>query len=145
MSQNLTPLPALTLPYKVTQAGTLSANVAAVRNMTGAELLSLSVQSLSYLLHSVGGFDYRTNHLQLRIDATSFLGGFSIRPGVDGSHYQRQFESVLDWNKAYFHDNTIPTLVNSLELQLGGLKNTPETTLETFILFLRYQLSILGY
>ncbi len=142
MSQTLAALPALSSPVKVTDAKTLSANMAAIDNLNPRQVLSLSVISKIHELVSQGGTDYRTNHKQLRIDAQNLLGVFSVA-GYDVGLFSKM-RAVIDWNAAKVQDATFSASVNTLVSEMAGLRETPEATLAMFYQFLLYKLSLLG-
>ncbi len=141
MSMTLTQLPAITSPVTVAQAATLSANVAAIRALDNRETLALSVLAKIYQLNHAGGTDYRANHKQLRIDATSLLGEFAFEAGAPGITRLSKIKAVLDWNAAYTADATIGTDVNALVNAMAGMRETPEATLMLFYYFLLYKLA----
>lgn len=145
MSQTLTPWAANSLTsgsIKPTNASTLSGNITAIANLDNRQVVALSVLGKIYELHAKGGTDYRTNHAQLRTDSTNFMGVFSnIEPARQGDLAAR-IQAVLDWNAGYQADSTIGTDVNSLVSNMGGLRETPETTLLWEYFFLLYQLAI---
>lgn len=143
-AQTLVTLPALTTPITVTQANTLAQNVAMIQNLDNRMTLALSVLAKAYELQAGGGTDYRTNIPQLRIDATSLFGGtFNIASGPYGAGPMGKIQAVLDWNAGFVADATLPTDVNALVVLMGNLRETPETTLLLFMLFLDYKLSLI--
>jgi len=142
MSQILAIFPALSSPVKVTDAATLSANMAAIDNLDNREVIGFSVVALIHELNSKGGTDYRTNHKQLRIDATSLMGVFPIE-GLCLDRFAK-FRAVIEWNTAFGLDAALTTSVATILAEEAGLRETPESTLLKFYYFLRYKLSLLG-
>lgn len=127
---------------KVTDSKILSANVAAIQNLSNREVVGLSVLGAIYELASKSGPDYRANHKQLRIDSTSFMGGFSLCSMSTAGDLSSRIRAVLDWNNGYAADNTLGTDVNALVLNMGGIRETPETTLTWEYYYLLYQLAV---
>lgn len=142
MSQTLTANTNLSSPVKVTDFKTLSANLAAIDNLDNREVIALSVVSLIHELNSKNGTDYRTNHKQLRIDATSFMGGFSVI-GMDLSRFDKM-RAAIEWSTAFGLDAALTTNVNTIVKEMDAMRQTPESTLSLFYYFLRYKLSLLG-
>lgn len=141
MSQTLTILPAITTPVTMLQNKTLSANVAAIQNLSNREVMALMVISKIHQL-SATGTDYRLNHKQLRTDATAFMGGFSWENFPPGGTMMNRIQAVLAWNAGRAADATLSTDVNVLEAEMAGMRETPETTLWTFYFFLLYKLAV---
>ncbi len=140
MAQTLVILPAITSPVTVKQASTFSGNLCAIANLNNREVKALSVIALIYLLNNKGGTDYRTNHKQLRTDATSFFGEFPIMGNLD--QQESRYRAVLDWNAAYTADTSVSADVNTIVSNMAGMRETPEPTLLSFIFFLRYKLAL---
>ena len=124
------------------KANTLSANVAAIQNLSNREVLALSVLSKIYELNHIGGKDYRTNHAQLRTDATSFMGGFSLVDLGPAEQLSARIRAVIDWNAGYIADNTLGTDVATLVTNMAGQGASNEATLTMEYLFLLYQLAV---
>jgi hypothetical protein len=143
MSQTLIPYSALSSPVKITDAANLKANIAALQNLDNLQTVAFAVICLIHELNSKGGTDYRTNHKQLRIDATTFTGGFSFTGMQPGWIFAKMDAAIL-WNTAYGLDNALTTDVNTIIKECGTMRETPEQTLRLFYFFLRYSLSLLG-
>lgn len=135
MSQTLTIIPTVTRPVTITQNKVLMANIAAIQNLDNRMAIALSVISAIHELAGVGGFDYRTNHKQLRLDAGTYMGGFTTMTYLEGQ--TAKLRAVLDWNDAKGADATTSTSVNTLVSEMAGLRDTPEFTLEMFYQFLQ--------
>jgi hypothetical protein len=142
--QTLTPFPALTSPITPAQAKTLSANVAQIQNLDNREVLAFEVVSLIYELNAKGGTNYVSNHPQLRTDVTSFMGVFSIIQFSTGSSSIRHMQAVIAWNAAYAATTAIGTDVQAIIVAMKGERETPESVLWQYIIYLRYCLSILA-
>lgn len=135
MSQTLTIIPTVTRPVAITQNKVLMANIAAIQDLDNRMTIALSVISAIHELAGVGGFDYRANHKQLRIDATTYMGGFSTMTYLEGQ--TAKLRAVLDWNDAKAADATTSNDVNALVVDMAGFRSTPEYTLEMFYYFLQ--------
>lgn len=144
MAQTLKPWAAnsITEPVTVTQSEVLAANVAAIQNLSNREVLALAVLGAIYELQAKGGYDYRTNHKQLRIDSAAFMGAFSAISIPNGGELTNRIMAVIAWNAAYQASNAIGTDVNALVLNMAGLRETPEATLTWEYYYLLYQLAI---
>jgi hypothetical protein len=138
MSQTLTVLPAVTSPVTVAQAATLSANLAAINDLDNRMVIALSVISAIHELAGVGGFDYRTNHKQLRQDASTYMNVFNTMTYLEGQ--AAKLRAVLDWNDGKVADATTSSDVNTLVKEMAGMRETPEYTLEKFYYFLQIRL-----
>lgn len=141
MSQILTALPAITSPVTIVQEATLRANVAAIQNLSNREVIALSVVAKIYQL-AVPGTNYKANHKQLRADATTFMGGFSLENFPPGGTLISRVQAVIDWNAGFAADATLGTDVNALVALMAGFRETPESTLCLFRLFLLYKLAV---
>lgn len=135
MSQTLQLIPTVTRPVTITQNKILNANMAAIQDLDNRMTIALSVISAIHELAGVGGFDYRANHKQLRIDATTYMGGFSTMTYL--TFQTAKLRAVLDWNDAKTSDGTTSADVNTLVAEMAGLRDTPEYTLEMFYYFLQ--------
>lgn len=140
MAQTLKVLPAITSPVTVAQASTFSGNLAAINNLDNRQIKALSVVSLIHLLQAKGGTDYRTNHKQLRTDATNLFGVFDVP--FDTDMQESRFRAVLDWNAGFTADAVLGADVNAIVSEMAGERETPEPTLLKFIFFLRYKLAL---
>ena len=140
MSQTLKILPSITSPVTVAQAATFASNLAAIENLDNRQVKALSVVSLIYLLNNKGGTDYRTNHKQLRTDATNLFGVFPIMG--NNNQQESRYRAVLDWNAGFTADSTVGSDVNALVSSMGGERDTPEPTLLMLAFFLRYKLAL---
>ena len=144
MSQTLTSFPALPAVQSPAGAATLAGNMAAIMNLDNREVLAFSVISKIHALNSAGGTNYISNHKQLRIDAAGMFGGFGLTDFSDASLMVMKIQAVIDWNSAYYNDTTITTSVYSIVSEMAGMRETPESTLFLFYLFLKYCLSLYG-
>lgn len=137
--------PALTIPVTTAQAKTLASNLQQINNWNNRQVLGLSILGLIYLLNHAGGTNYKTNIPQLVIDAEAFMGGFEAVGNfrLPGSILDNM-EAVCDWNSAYDVDTTISTNTNTLLTNIGLLQDVPESTLRSYIVFLRYACAIKG-
>lgn len=111
------------------------ANVAAIQDLDNRMTLALSVISAIHELAGVSGFDYRTNHKQLRIDAASYFGAWNTATYLTGQ--TAKLRAALDWNDAKTTDATTSSDVNTLVAEMAGMRETPELTLEMFYYFLQ--------
>lgn len=136
--QTLIPLPVLVRPITLAQSKTVSANLAAIQNLDNRATIALSVLGAIYELQGNGGFDYRTNKKQLRVDAQSLLGVYNTNTYLEGQ--SAKLRAVFDWNDGYKANNTLGTDVNALVVLMGSLRENPEYILELQYYFLQYQL-----
>lgn len=142
MAQTLTPFVALTFPITISQATILSGNMSAIANLDNRMVLALQVIGKIYELTGQAGTpDYRANHKQLRIDATSFMGAIDIVGDVI-TPLDRAM-AVIAWNAAHT-EASLSTDVNALVVQMAALRDTPVQTLRQFLCYLEYLLSITG-
>jgi hypothetical protein len=126
----------------VTADNILSANLAAIANLSNRDVLAFSVYAKIYQLAAAGGANYKASHAQLRTDATNFLGqDMGLLNDPRNGDYSCRIQAVIDWNAAYLVDNTITTDVWTISAGLKGLRETPEPTLLMFYFYLRYQLA----
>lgn len=126
------------------QANAISFNVQQLANLDNREVLAFTVTALIYELQAKGGTDYRTNHPQLRTDVTTLFGAFNTLDSPLGSTLYAQIEAVIAWNVGQ-SGTTLGSDVEAIILAMKGERETPESVLSHYILFLRYKLSILGH
>lgn len=142
MIQTLTALPSITSPVTITQASTLSSDIAKIQNLSNTETLALSVISKIRQLNAAGGTNYIANHKQLRIDTAAFLNAFVFESHMQGDSYFNKMRAVIDWNAGRLVDTALSTDVNALILEMGALRVEPETLLMKYYLFLLYKLHV---
>jgi len=114
----------------------------AINNLDNQMVLAMSVVCLIHELNSKGGTDYRTNHKQLKIDATSLLGPITLLD-VAASQWDK-LRAVIEWNTAFGLDSALTADVNKIVLEMAGERPTNENDLLKYYYFLRYKLSLLG-
>ena len=142
MTQTLTAFPAITSPIKTSDANTLSGNVAQIQNLDNRQTLAFAAYCLTYLLHEAGGTDYRTNLKQLRQDVTSMMGTFQPMGEPSGGALFSKIIAVILWDAAFAADSTLGTNVGTILTSADYLRETPESVLWQYILFLLYALAI---
>lgn len=140
MAQTLAVLPASTSPATRTQANALMAQMQTLQNLNIAQLNAIAGVSLTYLVNSAGGTDYRSNHKQAIADAVTFMDGHGAMQAVDASRNFLLINTVLLWQFARDSDATISADVNTLLSQGRDFAELPLDLQFRLMLFLQYRL-----
>lgn len=144
MSQTLTAYPLISIPVTPAQNKVLAGNLAAIKNMDNRMVVALAILGKIHLLAVVNSQqNYIANHRQMRNDATAFMGVWQ-NPGEFTCEPPQRMQAISAWNAGSQIDPTLSTSVNALVIEMAGLRETPENTLNMIYQFLVYSLACNG-
>lgn len=138
--------PPPTIPTNPQQAKTLEANISALGNLNQQQILAFTIVCYyHYVFYNLTpNFNYINNHKQLRIDATSFMGGLPSTLSIGTPFPFSRMMAVMIWSASFGYDTTITNNVQSIVAESAGLRDTPEITLWQIFFYLKYLMASNG-